>query len=80
MHSLYPTLQAYNKYGMLRNGVREHKQVELKLKLEHTKIASQRRYRLNDKSENERKTGTRQQKLHMVANKVFARKLYVCSR
>jgi hypothetical protein len=35
MHSLYPTLQAYNKYGMLRNGVREHKQVELGLKLEH---------------------------------------------
>jgi hypothetical protein len=43
MHSLYPTLQAYNKYGMLRNGVREHKQVELGMKLEHT---SQRRYRL----------------------------------
>src|SRR6266576_125005 len=32
-----PTLQAYNKYGMLRNGVREHKQVELGMKLEHTK-------------------------------------------
>ena len=41
-----PTLQAYNKYGMLRNGVREHKQVELGMKLEHKTHASQRRYRL----------------------------------
>jgi len=37
MHSLYSTSQAYNKYGMLRDGVREHKQVELGMKLEHTK-------------------------------------------
>jgi hypothetical protein len=54
---------------MLKNGVREHKQVELGMKLEHTKHTHPNAdIDENGKSENERKTGARQQKLHIVAN------------